>query len=98
MLDGLRKKWNVSPGRMFLILLTFAFGGSLAGYLAKKVMGMMDLESGILWTILYIIVVTLIWPVSVLAISIITGQFLFFKGYLKRMAVRMKLMKNENGN
>jgi hypothetical protein len=96
MFEGLRKKWKVSPIRLFLILLTFAIGGSTAGYLAKKVMTLLDVESGILWTILYIVVVTLLWPISVIVISLLTGQFLFFKGYLKRMATRMKIMKENS--
>jgi hypothetical protein len=93
MLEKLQKKWNVDPWRLFLILLTFAVGGSLAGFMAKKVMGFIPLDAGILWTILYIVVVTLLWPLSVYSVSILTGQFRFFSSYLKRMAIRMKLMK-----
>jgi len=93
MFEGLQQKWKVSPGRLFLILLTFAFGGSLAGFMAKKVMALLAMELGLLWTLIYILIVTLLWPISVILVSIFTGQFLFFKGYLRRMAMRMGLMK-----
>ena len=93
MFEGLQKKWNVDPWRLLLILLTFAIGGSTAGFLAKKVMGLVDIDSGILWTIVYILVVTLLWPISVYTVSILTGQFRFFSTYLRRMAIRMKLMR-----
>ena len=83
------KKWGVGPGRLFLILVTFAVGGSLCGWAGRKLLTAADLEKGILWWILYLLLITLLWPMCVLLISVITGQFSFFRTYLRKVARRM---------
>ncbi len=45
----------------------------------------------------YIIVVTLLWPLAVLLVSIPFGQFRFFIGYLKKMGRRMGVRSSEPG-
>ncbi len=90
MLNRLQQKWKVSKGRMLLILITFATGGSACGWLGKLILANINIEKGFLWFFIYIILVTLLWPVCVLAISIITGQFIFFKNYLIKMFSRMR--------
>ncbi len=93
MLNKLQQKWKVSKGRMMLILITFATGGSICGWLGKLILSTISLEKGVLWFIIYIILVTLLWPICVLAVSLFTGQFLFFKEYLNKMYKRMKGVK-----
>ena len=93
MLNKLKTKWNVSGIQLILILCTFAVGGSLCGYAGRRILGLLSLEKGILWWVLYVILITLLWPISVMLVSILTGQFKFFKNYLARMARRMKLKK-----
>ena len=89
MFDKLKEKWKVSGARLFLILCTFAIGGSLCGYAARKLMDLMALEKGVIWYVVYIILVTLLWPVAVITVSVFFGQFRFFRNYLSRMAARM---------
>ena len=89
MFDRLQKKWKVNGLQVILILCTFAIGGSLTGYLGKLVMNMLNIEQRALWIVVYILIVTLIWPMAVLLISIPFGQFRFFTGYLKKMGRRM---------
>ena len=93
MLNKLKTKWNVSGIQLILILCTFAVGGSLCGYAGRRILGLLRIEKGILWWVLYVILITLLWPISVMLVSILTGQFKFFKNYLARMARRMKLKK-----
>lgn len=93
MLNKLKTKWNVSGIQLILILCTFAVGGSLCGYAGRRILGLLPIEKGILWWVLYVILITLLWPISVMLVSILTGQFKFFKNYLARMARRMKLKK-----
>jgi hypothetical protein len=88
MLERLQKKWNVDGWRLLLILITFAVGGSLTGYVGKKILNMIEIESTVLYVLLYIIIMTLIWPVMVLFVSILTGQLSFFRSYLARMVKR----------
>ncbi|HEY0059868.1 MAG TPA: phosphoribosylglycinamide formyltransferase [Flavisolibacter sp.] len=90
MFQNLGKKWKVSGGRLFLVLLTFAVGGSLTGYLGKRFMGLTGIESPLPYFFIYIVVVTLIWPLTVLAVSVVFGQFPFFKNYLLKMFHRLR--------
>lgn len=95
MFDRLQKKWKVNGWQLFLVLCTFALGGSLAGFAAKQAMSIFPLEKGALWITIYIVVVTIIWPFSVLLISIPFGQFRFFISYLRKMGERMKLIQKK---
>jgi len=89
MFNRLKQKWNVGPVALFLILCTFAIGGSLSGYAGRWILSLFSINSKILYTIIYIAAVTLIWPVMVLAVSILFGQFPFFKKYISRLLARM---------
>ena len=81
----LMEKWQVSKGRLILILITFAMGGSLTGYLGRKVLNLLSIENTLLFILCYIIIMTLIWPFAVLTVSLLTGQASFFIKYLGRL-------------
>ena len=89
MFDRLRKKWKVSGFQLVLILSTFALGGSLTGYVGRRLMNYLPIDLNWLWVAIYIVVITLIWPMAVLMVSIPFGQFRFFTGYLKKMGNRV---------
>lgn len=89
MFERLQKKWKVSPKRLIVILCAFAIGGSLCGYLGKKLMGLTGMEKGVFYFILYIIVITLLWPLCVILISSLLGEFSFFKNYLQKVFYRI---------
>lgn len=55
------------------------FGGSLCGYLAKKLLNLFAIQNDFYWVLVYIIAVTLLWPVCVIFLSLFTGQFAFLK-------------------
>ena len=90
MLNKLQTKWNVSAGRLLLIITTFAVGGSLCGYTGRKLLDYTNIEKGFLWVISYIITITLLWPIAVLLVSIPFGQFSFFKRYLRNMFEKIR--------
>ncbi len=94
MFKKLQDKWKVSSWRLLLILITFAVGGSLTGYVGKKIMSFTGIDAAGIYIPVYIIVVTLVWPVMVIVVSVFTGQFVFFKEYLKKMGRRMGGRKN----
>lgn len=85
MFQKLRKRWQVSPFQLFLVLITFAVGGSLCGWLGRALLEMLPIGPGVLWMLLYVVLVTLLWPICVLIISVLTGQFPFFSRYLIRI-------------
>ncbi len=89
MFKKLKARWKVNGINLVLIIATFSLGGSLCGYAGRQILLWTDLEKGVVWIVLYIIVVTLLWPLCVLLISIPFGQFDFFKNYILKMWKKM---------
>ena len=85
MLNKLKQRWKVNDVNLVLIICTFALGGSLCGWLGKKLISFTSIEKGAGWIVLYIVVVCLLWPFCVLLASIPLGQFFFFKNYLSKV-------------
>src|SRR5688500_18489712 len=96
MFQRLQQKWKVNGLHLVLILCTFAIGGSLTGFVGRKLMNLFPLEQGWLWIVVYILVVTIVWPFAVLLVSIPFGQYRFFTGYLKKMGKRMRIVSQES--
>ena len=95
MFDRLQHKWKVSGTRLALILCTFAVGGSLTGYAGRRLMNLFPISQDGWWVVVYIIVVTLIWPLAVLLVSVLFGQYSFFINYLRKMGSRMGIGKKK---
>jgi hypothetical protein len=89
MLKKLQQRWKVNGLNLVLIITTFALGGSLCGYAGRKILLYTNLEKDVLWFVLYILLITLLWPLCVLLISIPLGQFAFFKRYLIKVWGKM---------
>jgi len=96
MLHRLKQKWNVSWARFTLIFTTFALGGSTCGYLGRKLLLLLNIDAAAIRIPLYIVLVTLLWPVCVLVISIPLGQFNFFINYLSKMGRRISGQRTAN--
>jgi formyltetrahydrofolate-dependent phosphoribosylglycinamide formyltransferase len=89
MFEKLKSHWGVNGINLLLIITTFALGGSLCGYAGRQLLLLTGLGKGVAWVILYIILVTLLWPLCVILISIPLGQFSFFKRYLTKVWKKM---------
>ncbi|MEO5891488.1 MAG: phosphoribosylglycinamide formyltransferase [Ferruginibacter sp.] len=89
MFGKLKQRWQVNGIDLLLIICTFALGGSLCGLAGRKLLGLTGMDKGALWVILYIVLITLLWPFCVLLISIPFGQFSFFVKYLTKIWERM---------
>ena len=94
MLQKLKAHWKVNGVNLVLIIATFALGGSLCGYAGRKILMFTNLEKGLAWVLLYILLITLLWPLCVILISIPLGQFSFFKKYLSKVWKKMSGGKN----
>jgi folate-dependent phosphoribosylglycinamide formyltransferase PurN len=70
-------------------MTTFALGGSLSGYLNKQILNLVFLEKNAAYWLIYPLLLTILWPFSVILVSFATGQFAFFKGYLGRIWGRL---------
>jgi len=97
MFERLQKKWKVSGLQLTLIILTFAIGGSFTGYVAKKIMNVLPVMQDWLWAVVYILLITIIWPLAVLIVSIPFGQFSFFSRYIKKIGIKMGLIRPTDG-
>jgi len=94
MFARLQQKWKVGPLQIVLILTCFALGGCLTGYTAKKIMDVLPVEEDWLWMIIYILLVTLIWPIAVLFVSFFFGQLKFFRGYVTRLGHKIGIVRS----
>lgn len=94
MLKGLQNKWKVNGWQLVLIIATFALGGSLTGYAGRKILDQFHLSHGWERVTLFILLVTLLWPVAVIFVSVPLGQFTFFRAYIHKIGKRFKLTKN----
>ena len=93
MFDRLQQKWKVGGWQLTLILCTFALGGSLCGYLTRLIIQPLGIDNAFLYGTLYFILLTLLWPLCVLTISIPLGQYPFFRNYLRKMGSRFGIGK-----
>ena len=88
-INKLQQKWGVGQVQFWLIMTTFALGGSLSGYLNKQILNLVFLEKNAAYWLIYPLLLTILWPFSVIFVSFLTGQFTFFKGYLGRIWGRL---------
>ncbi|HVT85169.1 MAG TPA: phosphoribosylglycinamide formyltransferase [Chitinophagaceae bacterium] len=94
MFKQLQQKWKVSSLQLAIVLITFAIGGSLTGYIGRKLMNVFSIGNAWLWFITYIILIILLWPLMVLVVSIPFGKFRFFLHYIRKIGMRMHLIKS----
>jgi hypothetical protein len=95
MFDKLKNKWKVSGLQLGLIIATFAIGGSLTGFAGKKIMNLLAVQQDWLWAIIYIVLITILWPLAVLLVSIPFGQFSFFIKYIRKIGAKMGFGKRK---
>ena len=88
-IQSLQEKWKVRGSQFWLIMLTFALGGSLSGRLCSFLLNLVFLEKNWAFWLVYPLFLTILWPFSVIFVSLLTGQFTFFKGYLSRVGSRL---------
>jgi len=88
-IQSLQEKWKVGAGQFWLIILTFALGGSLSGRLCSYLLKLVFLEKNWAFWLIYPLFLTILWPFSVIFVSFFTGQFRFFRGYLARVGARL---------
>lgn len=97
MFEKLKQRWKVNGINLVLIITTFALGGSLCGYAGRRLLMLTGLEKGAFWIILYVLLITLLWPLCVLLISIPLGQFKFFRKYILKIWGKMSGRNSKTG-
>lgn len=94
MFEKLQKKWKVNGLQLALILCTFAIGGSVTGFVGKKIMNALSIQQDWLWAVIYILLITIIWPLAVLIVSIPFGQFPFFIKYIRKIGAKIGIVRS----
>lgn len=89
MLQKLKDRWKVNTLNLVLIISTFAIGGSLCGKAGARLLDFGGFEKNFFYWLTYIVLITLLWPLFVITVSIPLGQFAFFKSYLFNMWQRI---------
>ena len=89
MFKKLRAKWKVKGWELLLIISIFAIGGSICGYAARKILLISGLEKNFIWVLLYIVLITILWPLIVIIVSIPFGQLAFFLKYIQKIGTRI---------
>ncbi len=97
MFKKLRKRWGVNSLNLLLIICTFALGGRLCEYSARNLLFFSKLDEGLGWFILYILLMSLLWPLAVIVVSIPLGQFSFFKRYIQKILAKMTGKRAKKG-
>jgi hypothetical protein len=92
--ETLKQKWKVSGVQLALILCTFALGGSLTGWTGKKIMNLLPVDDDLLWAVIYIVLLSVIWPLAVVVVSIPLGQYGFFIKYIRKIGAKMGIVKS----
>jgi len=95
MLERLQKRWKVNTLQLILIIATFAIGGSATGFIAKKIMNVINVQQDWLWAIIYILLITIIWPIAVIIISLPFGQSRFFINYTKKLGQKLGVIRSD---
>lgn len=88
-IQKLQAKWGLKPLAFWLVILSFALGGSLSGRLCSFLLNMAFSEKNWAFWLFYPLVLTILWPFSVIFVSLFTGQYAFFKGYLGRVGAKL---------
>lgn len=94
-LTKLEKRWGVSSGQVFVILLVFALTGTTVVFLKKPILHLFSEEGSLpLWaSVLYYIFILPIYNVLLLMYGFLFGKFDFFWAYEKRFFKRLFKLK-----
>jgi len=80
MLGKLQQRWKVNCVNLILVIFTFALGGEVYVVMQQeKDWYLPTKEEGIFLVVAYLILITLLWPLCVLIISMSLEKFSFFK-------------------
>lgn len=90
MFNKMKKRWNVNWLQFTLIFITFALGGSACARLGSWLLSFILTEKSIIYWIIYVPLISILWPLCVLIISIPLGQFNFFKNYIIRIWTKIR--------
>ena len=57
-------------------------------------MNLLSIQQDWIWAIVYIVLITILWPMAVLLVSIPFGQYPFFIKYIRKIGAKMGIGKS----
>ncbi len=97
MIGKLKQRWNIQSNfQVFIILVVFAITGSTTVYLKKLIFDLIGInqETHLLAkTLIYIVVILVVYNVLLLIIGFLFGQFRFFWEFEKKFFSRLLFRK-----
>ena len=97
MIGKLKQRWNIQSNfQVFIILVVFAITGSTTVYLKKLIFDLIGInqETHLLAkTLIYIVVILVVYNVLLLIIGFLFGQFRFFWEFEKKFFSRLFFRK-----
>ena len=100
----LKEKWGIESNfQIVIIFIVFTINGSLAVYLTKPVLGLINISKETSYELIYwpvrIIVIFIIYQITLVIVGTIFGQKKFFWNMEKKMLIRLgfgRLIKVNN--
>ena len=88
-MNKLKKHWGISSNtQLTLIIIVFAVNGSLSGLFTNPILNFFGISheniNKFLYSILYIIVVSIIYFILLIIVSKVFGQSSFFRKFAKK--------------
>ena len=88
-MDKLKNRWGISSNtQLILILIVFAINGSLSGLFTNPVLNFFGIHkehtNPLLYSILYIIIISIMYFILLILVSKVFGQSNFFKNFAKK--------------
>ena len=98
MMRKLKQKWNIKSNfHLFVIFFVFAITGTLALWVAKPLLSLLNIEQELLpaWVFwpLRIFVIFPIYQILIVFIGALFGQFKFFWEFEKKILLRLGFKK-----
>lgn len=94
MLGRLKKRWNISSNiQLILILAGFAITGTLTIQIRELIFQIFSFGSGtyfLLKILIYLLLVLAVYPVVLLIVGALLGQFNFFRNFIMNILMRIK--------
>ena len=94
LVQKLKIKWEIKSNTQFvLILIVFAITGSLALYISKPILDLLEINSFVknksLYFFLRLIIIFPIYQITLILVAMFLGQFNFFWQFEKKMIKRL---------
>ncbi len=95
MFKGLKSKWGVDERQFIVIFIVFAITGTSTAIITRYITSWIGVEQGIAYYAIKLLMLLLGYQFILLLVALPFGQYSFFLGFLKKMWIRMRIIKDD---